>query len=188
MINPAYILALLVALVFTLATLLQPQAQGWRIRSREGGLMGMLLGDGRRMFANHFIAKADEYFHSGYYPSIFDQVQKPGAGNSETPRAAQDEKHRDEKEPQPGHEGQNHADHESLAACEEKVGRWDVAQDWVARMGRNFRVTEHTHLEGTQARELLPWLRLSAELDPRQVTTYLVGSYWLRKMGKSIKT
>ena len=31
-----------------------------------------LLGDSRRMFANSFYVKADEYYHSGYYPTIFD--------------------------------------------------------------------------------------------------------------------
>ena len=33
-----------------------------------------------------------------------------------------------------------------MAECEEKTGRWDIANDWVAKLGRNFRVTEHTHL------------------------------------------
>jgi len=32
-----------------------------------------LLGDGRRLFANHFFIMADVYFHSGYYPSVFDR-------------------------------------------------------------------------------------------------------------------
>jgi tetratricopeptide (TPR) repeat protein len=29
-------------------------------------------------------------------------------------------------------------------------------------------------------REILPWIKLSLELDPRRVQTYLVGGYWLR--------
>jgi tetratricopeptide (TPR) repeat protein len=33
--------------------------------------------------------------------------------------------------------------------------------------------------------EILPWLRLSAELDPERVQTYVLASYWLRtKLGK----
>jgi tetratricopeptide (TPR) repeat protein len=32
---------------------------------------------------------------------------------------------------------------------------------------------------------MLPWLRLSAELDPHRIETYVVGSYWLGKnMGR----
>jgi tetratricopeptide (TPR) repeat protein len=34
-------------------------------------------------------------------------------------------------------------------------------------------------------REILPWLRLSAELDPQRVETYVVASFWLRtKLGQ----
>jgi tetratricopeptide (TPR) repeat protein len=30
-------------------------------------------------------------------------------------------------------------------------------------------------------REILPWLRIAAELDPNRVETYVTGAYWLRK-------
>ena len=30
------------------------------------------MGDSRRLFANQFFVEADVYFHSGYYPTIFD--------------------------------------------------------------------------------------------------------------------
>jgi tetratricopeptide (TPR) repeat protein len=30
-------------------------------------------------------------------------------------------------------------------------------------------------------REILPWLRISAELDPNREETYITGAYWLRK-------
>ena len=32
--------------------------------------------------------------------------------------------------------------------------------------------------------EILPWLKLSSELDPKRVETYTVTAYWLRRMGK----
>ncbi len=32
--------------------------------------------------------------------------------------------------------------------------------------------------------EILPWLKLSTELDPKRVETYTVTAYWLRRMGK----
>jgi len=140
--------------------------------------MGMLFGDGRRLFANQFTAKADEYFHSGYYPSIFDQRPE------ETHHQEQNhDEHSDHEEAaETGHAGEH-----SVEDCEDKSGGWDVAKDWIARFGRNFRVTEHTHLQGNQRRELLPWLQISAELDPHQINTYLVASYWLRKTDKSLE-
>jgi tetratricopeptide (TPR) repeat protein len=57
-------------------------------------------------------------------------------------------------------------------------------RDWIERFGRNFLITSHTHLEGGQAREILPWLRISADLDPQRVETYTVAAYWLRDLGK----
>jgi len=188
MIRPGYILGLLLALTFSLATSLQPEARSWRTRTDEGGLMGMLFGDGRRLFANHFTAKADQYFHSGFYPSIFDQ--RPEAANASPTPHVHDENCQHETAGTTGHvddePGAEHDKH-SVEACDEKTGGWDVGQDLIARFGRNFRVTEHTHLEGGQQRELLPWLKISAELDPHQISTYLVASYWLRRTDKSLE-
>jgi tetratricopeptide (TPR) repeat protein len=44
---------------------------------------------------------------------------------------------------------------------------------------------KHTHLQGGNEREILPWLKLSAELDPQHPDTYTVAAYWLRsRLGK----
>ena len=42
-------------------------------------------------------------------------------------------------------------------------------------------MTEHTELSGADTRELLPWLRLSAELNPTNALTYTMGAYLLRQ-------
>ena len=57
-------------------------------------------------------------------------------------------------------------------------------RDWIERFGRHFMVTEHTHLQGSHEREILPWLKLAAELDPQKIETYTVAAYWLRDLGK----
>ena len=58
-------------------------------------------------------------------------------------------------------------------------------RDWIERFGRHFLITEHVHLGGGREREILPWLKLSAELDPQRVDTYTVAAYWLRhELGK----
>lgn len=152
-------LALLATLVFSLACTLQPQTGAWRERAASGSVLRVMLGEGRRLFANHFFIRADVYFHSGYYPSIFDQAQKPAptamAGTHDESRARAEE-------------------HERQMAF---LGQ---PRDWIERFGRHFRITEHTHLAQGQEREILPWLRLSAELDPQRVETYTVAAYWLR--------
>src|SRR5262245_16833724 len=99
--SPPVILAALLAVCFTLATRLQPHALAWGgKRAQDGGSLAALLGDGRRLFANHFFTKADVYFHSGYYPSIFDVAQT----NRSTAHLS-------------GHEGHDeHGDHEGHEA------------------------------------------------------------------------
>ena len=64
--------------------------------------------------------------------------------------------------------------------------RNDAPIDWLDRFSRNFYPTRHVHLEdGGDAREILPWIRISADLDPQRVATYTTAAYWLRRhMGK----
>jgi tetratricopeptide (TPR) repeat protein len=157
---PGLILALLLTVCFTLATWLQPRTLDWnKYRAQGGGLLSVTLGDAKRMFANHFFIQADVYFHSGYYPSIFDQ-----AHTNETHIAEQAAK--DPNEPPEAEEN------------EDFMGQ---PRDWVEKFGRHFYVTKHTHLSNTTVNEILPWLRISADLDPHQVETYTVTAYWLRE-------
>jgi tetratricopeptide (TPR) repeat protein len=157
------ILLLLVAACFSLATVLQSRALAWSQRGESGSVLKLLLGDSRRLFANHFFVQADVSFHSGYYPSIFDQSQAP-----------KDSRHMTAKEGEA--EAEEH---------EKKMNFLGPPRDWIERFGRHFLITSHTHLEGGTEREILPWLRLSAELDPQKIETYTVAAYWLRDMGKA---
>ena len=160
---PGYILALLLTLAFTLATWLQPHAINWnRTRAKSDNLLNIVMGDARRLFANHFFIKSDEYFHSGYYPSIFDQGRTKEVHIAEQASA----------ENETGHDHKEH---------EEGMDFLQPPHDWIEAFGRNFFNTEHTHLdEGGKVAEMLPWLRISAELNPQRVDTYTVAAYWLR--------
>jgi len=130
------------------------------------------------MFANHFFVKADAYFHSGYYPTVFDDRQA-----FQTPHMAEDAG---------AVAGHNQGDESAF------LGK---PRDWIDAFSRQFFPSVHTHLdeggaqgrkgpsgdlgESSDVREILPWLRLSAELDPNSVRTYTVTAYWLReRMGK----
>ena len=62
----------------SLATVLDPEFR--RLQNRgtsSAGVLVALMGDSRHLFAHQFFAMADAYFHSGFYPTIFDS-QKPG--------------------------------------------------------------------------------------------------------------
>jgi len=120
------------------------------------------LGDGRRLFANPFFVQADVAFHSGYYPSIFDQARAPKNTSHLTAK-----------------EGESAAEEH-----EKQMSFLGPPRDWIERFGRHFIVTEHTHLQGKHESEILPWLKLSADLDPQKIETYTVAAYWLRDLGK----
>ena len=141
---------------------MQQRASGWSKRAQSDNVLKVLFGDGRRLFANHFFIQADVSFHSGYYPSIFDQAHAP-----------KDTRHLTAKEGEPAAE-----EHEK------QMNFLGPPRDWIERFGRHFMITEHTHLQGNNEREILPWLKLSAELDPQKIETYTVAAYWLRDLGK----
>jgi len=163
---PYLSLAFLLTICATLATYVEPWYQNWAgSRSQQSSLLTPVMGDSRRLFANHFFVKADEYFHNGYYPTIFDQ--------------------RDDARSLHVAEG--------AGAVEEKEeGETDFLgkpKDWIDRFGRHFYPSHHAHLgsghdehQPSPERELLPWLRLSATLDPQKIESYTVTAYWLRQM------
>jgi tetratricopeptide (TPR) repeat protein len=172
------LLALLI-LCFGLAAYLDTWFQAWAgNRAQSNNLLSVLLGDSRRMFANHFFVKADAYFHSGYYPSVFDNREA-----FRTPHMAEDAN---------AMAGHNEGD---------ETGFLGKPRDWIDAFSRQFFPSKHTHLDeggvpgnagethdlgaSSEVREILPWLRLSAELDPNRVETYTVTAYWLRRrMGR----
>jgi tetratricopeptide (TPR) repeat protein len=152
---------------FTLALFLDPRMQALRARADDGsGFVAALMGDSRRLFANQFFVEADVYFHSGFYPTIFDTPEAEetldvnSKEEAETPGAAPASGRRPEKD--------------------EGGSFLGPPRDWVERFGRHFMPTQHTHLANGKVAEILPWLRLSADLDPHRIQTYLTASYWLR--------
>ncbi len=155
---PYLVFALLAMVCFSLATALQPRVSRGSGEAGAESVLKVLLGDGRRIFANQAFVEADVYFHGGYYPSVFDQAQAPKDSRHMTAKESSSE----EEE----HEGQ--------------MNFLGPPHDWIERFGRHFLISEHVHLGAGKEREILPWLRLSAELDPHRTDTYTVAAYWLR--------
>jgi len=162
---PHLLSTLLIVGCFAMAARLDLWHQDWR-GARRTNVLSMLMGDSRRLFANHFFAKADAYFHSGYYPSIFDEPKR-------------EEKSHMEESTGGHHEGETEEEHRAHAGHEE--GEFlDAPRDWIEAFGRNFSPSEHVHMEGgDDSREILPWLRLTAELDPQKIETYIIAAYTL---------
>lgn len=172
---------LLFGCCFTLAVIVEPKLAYTQVYARhDNGPVEVILGDARRLFAGYFFTKADVYFHSGYYPGIFDEPLREdhlGSGaRSQKPQG-------------------------------DFIGK---PRDWIDRFSRSFYPSVHVHLDSAgkahnceahgehdhdhgsheehgdeahraaEMREILPWLTIAAELDPNRIETYTVGAYWLR--------
>ncbi len=178
--RPLYlIIPLLLVVAFCFAADLQPWFSSLNANSkRSQDPLSLLLGDARKMFANHFFVKADVYFHSGFYPTIYDNRE-----SFRTAHIAEDAGAR---------EGKNTGDEEHFLG---------VHRDWIDSFGREFFPSVHTHLgqdapgsktNGVElagsgdVREILPWLKVSASLDPERTDIYTVTAYWLRSELKKI--
>jgi len=156
--RPAPVLLLGVAFAFAMATGGKLLAWQHAQRPDSGSVLMRLLGESRRAFAFHFFLKADAYFHQGYYPSIFDAPTTERTHLEETART------------------------DANAARHEHTETHVRARDWLEDFGNHFYPSTHRHIERLgEEREILPWLRLAAELDPHRVETYTTAAYWLRE-------
>jgi tetratricopeptide (TPR) repeat protein len=164
-----WLLVLVLVACFGMAARLDIWYSNWQgTRSGSTDILNVLIGDSRRMFANHFFKKADAYFHSGYYTSIFDDAKNEESHMTKSVRAT-------------GNTG--HADDDEDCGIPHSLGK---SKDWIESLGRYFIPNEHMHLEGQGTeREILPWLQLSAFMDPHRIETFTTTAYWLRgRLGK----
>jgi len=191
MASPYLVLVFLLTVAFSLATQLSVcREQSPHQQSRAGGILEILMGDSRRLFANHFITKADVYLHGGVYPSIFDQAASAEQAHERSHLAAASDSPGNRSGLQAGHSahdahesGTMHPDeqaHDGLDHPDAASGFLRQPRDWIDAFGRNFLPSRHIHLDEADQREILPWFRLAAELNPNEVETYTVGAYWLR--------
>jgi hypothetical protein len=162
------LLAALLVFSFGLAADLQPRFTAWPGSRADGDVFKILLGDSRRLFANEFYVKADAYYHSGFYPTIFDNNEAFKTAHMAEDTGAVSSK--------------NHGEEENFMG---------PPRDWIDAFGRHFFPDRHTHLDeggpnddlssSSEVREILPWLKLSTDLDPQNVRNYTVTAYWLRE-------
>ena len=153
---------------FCFATVLGPRsAELPSGRAQTDDPLAILMGDAKKLFANYFYIKADAYFHSGFYPTIFDNQE-----SHRTPHMAEDAGGRESKKPG------------------DETRFLGQTANWIDAHGRKHFPSVHTHLGADSPdlhknaeREILPWLKFSAQLDPNKVDTYTVAAYWLRRTG-----
>jgi tetratricopeptide (TPR) repeat protein len=191
---PQLSLVLLLTGCFSLAAWLGPRFN--QLNARQGNsFMATIFGESRRLFADHFYTRSDVYFHSGYYPSIFDKADAKKE-NHLAESAGKESSHAEHDDhAEAGHKHDEHcnhaeAEHKHDEHCDhgEEHGFLGKPKDPMDAFTRHFFVSEHKHLteKGTNApKEILPWIKLAAQLDPQKVESYTVGAYWLRTLNKN---
>jgi tetratricopeptide (TPR) repeat protein len=162
------LLIALFVLCFGLGAAVQPRFQAIEnANGQSDNFFILLFGDSSRIFANAAFTKADAYYHSGFYPTIFD--------NNEAFKTA-------------------HMAEDTGAVASHNQGEETAfmgpPRDWLDAFSRHFIPNRHTHLDqggpnddlssSSEVREILPWLDLATELNPQDIRTYLVISFWLR--------
>lgn len=153
------LLLLLLTACFTLATEIEPRLSAYARDTRSGGdFLTAFLGESGRLFANHFAAKADAYYHRGNYPSIFELGAR--------------------RTPHPGEEGTN---------IPPELPATNAPSTWIERFGDHFTPPPPKDFGTTNdSEETLPWYRLSLELDPHNIQNYCTAVFVLRnKLGKT---
>lgn len=158
---------LLLTVAFCLATKISPQTEARLIENGAGdeNPAARWLGNSSQLFANNFFVKADAYFHSGYYPTIYDNNAP-----FKTPHLGEDSGTMESK---------NSGDENAI---------FSAPHNWVERFELNFFPSHHTHLDeggvdgdgASEVKEVMPWLKISEDLDAHRIETYLVTAYWLR--------
>jgi tetratricopeptide (TPR) repeat protein len=162
------LLILLVVLCASLAARLDCWFMTWPgNRANSWNPLDVFIGSGQRIFAESFYREADVYYHSGYYPTIYDNreaFQTEHIGEDTGAVASR-----------------NHGD---------ETGFLGPPLDIIDSFGRHFYPSRHTHLDeggptgdlstSYRVAEILPWLKIASKLDPEDVKTYLVMAYWLR--------
>ena len=161
------VIMLLLTTAFCLATKISPQTEARLIENGAGNdnPAARWLGNSSQLFANSFFVKADAYFHSGYYPTIYDNNAP-----FKTPHLGEDSGTMESK---------NSGDETTI---------FGHPHNWIEKFELNFFPSYHTHLDQggvdgkgqSEVKEVMPWLKISEELDAHRIETYLVTAYWLR--------
>jgi tetratricopeptide (TPR) repeat protein len=144
--------ALTLAAALALGQML-PRVFGDRLPQTAGtSLLDQVLGEARMMVSDAMILKADEYFHGGVRVADCTHADAHAASSLDLPGSAPAHAHEDEDDAQPGAPPRD---------------PWS----WV---NTRIHVAEHRHMDGDQARELIPWYWAAVRLEPKNVQAYLL--------------
>ena len=178
----------------SLAVIVEPELSTNRAYRRyEGSNVQIAMGDAQRLLASQFYAKADVYMHRGYYPSIFDSKEEFENSHRAAPVGGPALEHADESQEPDWIERFGRSFYPSRhthlgdgqTPCNDPEHHHE--DDPAPEDEHDHENCDHEHHEesptedaSAEIREILPWLKASAELDPEREETFVTGAYWLR--------
>lgn len=126
--------------------------------NKEPDILQNIFGGMRSFVADWAFMKAEEYHHRGL-PFVLSAAYHEGESSlmAEAGGAETDEHHHSE-------------------GSEKK--------DIFSRIYGTVKVTEDSHLAPAQEKEVLPWFYTEVTFNPRDIRGYVLGGYWLEKVGR----
>jgi len=118
-----------------------------------------IFGGMREAVGDWAAMKSEEYFHKGlpYMKAIAFHEGRSGLDDASGTEEGRQEHH-----------------HESGAA----------PKDLYEKLYAAVKVTEHSHLESSAQKEVLPWFYLEVRFNPKDIRGYVLGGYYLERLGK----
>jgi len=130
-----------------------PRVFGDRMPQTVGSsLLDQVLGEARMMVSDAMILKADEYFHGGVRVADCTHAEAHASNSLDLPGSASAHVHEDEDETQ-------------TEAPPRDPWSW---------VNTRIHVAEHRHMEGNQAKELIPWYWAAVRIEPKNIQAYLL--------------
>ena len=129
--------------------------------SAQQDLIYRMFGGLRGLLADWAFLKGEEYYHGGLpiRTTDFSKCMEEERAISRGEHAH--EEHKDEHENKP-----------------------QGKLDFYSTLYSNIKVTQHTHLAYAEEKEVLPWFYLEVRFNPHDIQGYILGGYWLKRLGK----
>jgi tetratricopeptide (TPR) repeat protein len=126
----------------------------------EQDLIYRMFGGLRGLLADWAFMKGEEYYHGGL------------------PIRSMDVSHCMQEEMAKARGDRSQDEHEHEGGQQRKLS-------FYSKLYSQMKVTEHIHLAYKEEKEVLPWFYLQVKFNPHDIQGYVLGSYWLRRLGNT---
>ena len=124
----------------------------------EGDIFYKMFGEFKNYFSYMSYIKADIYYHGGIYHFHKEEEDSGGCLKKETEHVHEDTHVRED---------------------EKAHGKIRPSLNILLDIANAAQITEHRHISGKEAKEIVPWIYYAVRLNPHNEMAYAVGGFWL---------